>query len=208
MMSTNLRAGRHWLRQCFTSRNRSALAKPMAPHRSAFTLIELILAIALSITLLALIGAAINLYLLQVDASRSRIEEAQLARSVLAMIADDLRATSIYTPQDTSGVASLVAASAKVDVNAIADGKNPGSNVGNGVSGVGGVANAGGTTGGNSNNKSGGSSLGTTGGAGGGSLGGMSGMGGGATGGGSMAMGAENDQTMPLGINGTTEEMY
>ena len=60
--------------------------------------------------LLALIGTAINLYLMQVDASRTRVEEAQLARSILAMIADDLRATSIYQPQDTSAIAQLMAA--------------------------------------------------------------------------------------------------
>ena len=42
------------------------------------TLFELILAIGLSSALLALIGTAINLYLVRVDASRSRVEEAQL----------------------------------------------------------------------------------------------------------------------------------
>src|SRR5262245_3695185 len=94
------------------------------PRRSAFTLFELILAITLSVALLALIGTAINLYLLQVDASRTRTEEAQLARSVLSMIADDVRNTSIYKPQDTSGVAALVAASAKFDADSI-DKQNP-----------------------------------------------------------------------------------
>ena len=87
--------------------------------------VVLILAIALSITLLALIGTAINLYLLRVDAGRNRVEEAQLARSILSMIAQDLRATTIYKPQDTSGVASLVAASAEFDVDSIDD-KSPG----------------------------------------------------------------------------------
>ncbi len=88
-------------------------------NRSGFTLFELILAVALSATLLALIGTAINLYLMRVDASRTRVEEAQLARSVLAMIADDLRATFAYQPQDTSGVAELAASAASYDVDAI-----------------------------------------------------------------------------------------
>src|SRR5438552_2139751 len=56
---------------------------PAPFSRPGFTLFELILAIGLSSALLALIGTAINLYLVRVDASRSRVEEAQLARTVL-----------------------------------------------------------------------------------------------------------------------------
>ena len=70
--------------------------------RSAFTLFELILAIALSATLLALIGTAINLYLVRMDTGRTRVEEAQLARSILATIAADVRATTVYQTQDIS----------------------------------------------------------------------------------------------------------
>jgi type II secretory pathway pseudopilin PulG len=211
MMSTNLRAGRHWLCQCFTSRNRSALTKPAAARRSAFTLIELILAIALSITLLALIGAAINLYLLQVDASRTRIEETQLARSVLAMIADDLRATSIYKPQDTSGIASLVSASSKFDVDSM-DKANPKSGGGSGNGGGSSSGNGGGSGGGNSSGQSSGSGSFSAGGSGMGSAGssaaGMTAMGGASSAGGTAGVGTENDLTMPLGVNGTLEELY
>jgi hypothetical protein len=85
--------------------------------RPAFTLFELILAIALSATLLALIGTAVNLYLLRVDAGRSRVEEAQLARSVLAIIAADVRATTTYQTQDVSAIARLAASAAKFDVD-------------------------------------------------------------------------------------------
>ncbi len=168
-------------------------------HRSAFTLFELILAIALSVALLALIGTAINLYLLQVDASRSHIEEAQLARSILAMVADDLRATSVYKAQDTSGIASLVAASAKFDVDSV-DNQNPGSSGSGGTGGGGGSATGGSSSGGNS---SGGSSSGGSLSGGGSSMGGSS-----AAGGASGAGGSENDLSLPLGINGTVEEMY
>ena len=59
------------------------------PVRAAFTLFELILAIALAAVLLTIIGMAINLYLTRVSMSRDRVEEAQLARSILAMIADE-----------------------------------------------------------------------------------------------------------------------
>jgi hypothetical protein len=86
-------------------------------NRPAFTLFELILAIALSATLLALIGTAVNLYLLRVDAGRSRVEEAQLARSILATIAADVRATTTYQTQDVSAIAQLAAGAAPFDVS-------------------------------------------------------------------------------------------
>ena len=47
-----------------------------------------------------------------------RVEEAQLARSVLAMIADDIRATSIYQKQDTTQLAQLMLASKPFNVDA------------------------------------------------------------------------------------------
>jgi type II secretory pathway pseudopilin PulG len=99
---------------CLHSSSRRSLIRHSSfviPPR-AFTLFELILAIALSATLLGLIGTAINLYLLRVDAGRTRVEEAQLARSILAMIADDIRATTVYEPQDTSAIAQIIASSA------------------------------------------------------------------------------------------------
>lgn len=164
--------------------------------RRAFTLFELILAIALSVALLALIGTAINLYLLQVDASRTRIEETQLARSVLAMIASDLRATSIYKPQDTSGAASLVSASSQFDVDSL-DNPNAPSSPGS-TSGGAGSPSGPSSPGSPSTSGSGASGIGMSGG---------SGLGGSA-GGGAAGTGGENDLTMPLGVNGTVEEIY
>lgn len=87
--------------------------------RSAFTLFELILAIALSATLLALIGTAINLYLVRMDTSRMRVEEAQLARSILATIAADLRAASVYQTQDISAVSQLAMQAVPFDPDTI-----------------------------------------------------------------------------------------
>ena len=78
----------------------------MKTGRPGFTLFEFILAIALAATLLALIGTAINLYLMRIDADRTRVEEAQLARSVLTMIADDIRGATVYQKQDTSAIAA------------------------------------------------------------------------------------------------------
>ncbi len=99
---------------------------PACQKRHAFTLLELILAVALSATLLGLIGTAINLYLSQVDADRTRVEEAQLARSVLAMIADDIRGATIYQPQDTKAIEALMTASTPYNVDDVDKSKKPG----------------------------------------------------------------------------------
>lgn len=65
---------------------------------SAFTLIEVILAIALSAVLLFLLTTAIELYMVRVDTSRGRVESAQLARAILDQMAADLTATRLYAP--------------------------------------------------------------------------------------------------------------
>jgi hypothetical protein len=91
---------------------------PSTPH-AAFTLFEVIIAITLSVTLLALIGTTINLFLTRIDASRNEVEEAQLARSVLTMIANDIRGTTIYKPQDTSSLTALAVITAAFDVDSI-----------------------------------------------------------------------------------------
>jgi prepilin-type N-terminal cleavage/methylation domain-containing protein len=91
----------------------------MKRPQAGFTLFEVILAIALAAVLLTLIGTAINLYLVQVDSGRTRVEEAQLARSILSMIADDIHATTVYKPQDTSGIAALMVKTAAFDPDSI-----------------------------------------------------------------------------------------
>jgi uncharacterized membrane protein YgcG len=147
----------------------------------------LVLAIALSVALVALIGTAIDLYLTQVDSSRTEVEEAQLARSILAMIADDIRAATIYQPQDTSSIAQLLASTSSFDVDAIDDARQGGSG-GGGASGGTGTTSGSGSFG---SSTSGGGSLG-------GLSSGMSSTGGVAT----------VESEMPLGLNGTIDELY
>jgi hypothetical protein len=153
-------------------------------NRAGFTLFELVLAIALSVALVALIGTAINLYLTQIDASRNQVEEAQLARSILAMIADDVRAATIYQPQDTSSIAQLLASTSSFDVDSIDDERQGGSG---GTGGTGTTFGSGSTSG----STSGGGLGGTT--------GGMPSMGG---------QVSEPESAMPLGLNGTINELY
>jgi hypothetical protein len=165
----------------------------MKTRRAGFTLFELILAIALAATLLALIGMAINLYLMRVDADRTRVEEAQLARSVLSMIADDIRGASVYQKQDTSAVAQLMAASTPFNVDSIDSARQSAS-----------AATATGASGANSA-----AALGSlSGGSGASSAAGASGSAGGASSASSQSANQETDDTMPLGLNGSSEEVF
>ena len=69
----------------------------------AFTLLEVVLAIGLAGTVVALLATALDLYLMRVDANRSRVESAQLARALLTQIADDIRAARYGSPSSDSG---------------------------------------------------------------------------------------------------------
>ena len=78
------------------------MLKPAFRYRIArgFTLLEVVLAIGLTGTLLGLLATAIDLYLVRVDANRSKVESAQLARTLLNQIADDIRAVRYYSSEN------------------------------------------------------------------------------------------------------------
>ena len=63
-----------------------------------FTLLEVVLAIGLCGAVMALLATAIDLYLVRIDTSRTQVETAQLARTLLNKIADDLRAVRYSAP--------------------------------------------------------------------------------------------------------------
>lgn len=69
-------------------------------HQDAFTLLEVMLALALTAVIITLIGGAIDMHLRQLSSRRAGIEEAQLARAILRRIADDLRAVVVNRPAD------------------------------------------------------------------------------------------------------------
>ena len=75
----------------------------------AFTLLEVILALALSVFVLAAIAWAIQLHLTALDTRRGDVEESQLARAVLKMIADDLHSVLAYNTVDFSEAAQMAA---------------------------------------------------------------------------------------------------
>jgi hypothetical protein len=55
-----------------------------------------------------LVNMAVDIHLRSLDARRTQLEESQLARSILRMIADDLRGAVQHFEQDTSGIESLL----------------------------------------------------------------------------------------------------
>lgn len=68
-----------------------------------FTLLEIVLAVGLTGAVMALLATAIELYIVRVDTSRSRVESAQLARSLLGMIAGDLKDSRYFSPASQTG---------------------------------------------------------------------------------------------------------
>jgi len=62
---------------------------------------EVMLALALSSLVLAIISTAIDIHLRVLDSGQTQVEEAQLARAVLRQIADDLRSTVRYEPPES-----------------------------------------------------------------------------------------------------------
>jgi type II secretory pathway pseudopilin PulG len=71
--------------------------------RSAFTLIEVVLAIGLTAVVVYLLSTATELYMVNVEASRTRVETAQVARTLLDQIAADLKAARMYSPAAARG---------------------------------------------------------------------------------------------------------
>ncbi|QDU89981.1 hypothetical protein Pla175_33800 [Pirellulimonas nuda] len=97
----------------FTSKHQAGVV------RSGFTLIEVVLAVGLSVILLGLLTMAIDLHLIRVDASRSTVEQATLVRGVFRIVADDFRQAAIGSIQDTAEASELAEASAAFDVDSI-----------------------------------------------------------------------------------------
>jgi type II secretory pathway component PulJ len=70
--------------------------------KKAYTLLEVTLALALTAVILGLIGMAIHVHLGVADKSRVQVDEAQLARTLLQRIAEDLRNAVPFTPEQSS----------------------------------------------------------------------------------------------------------
>ena len=82
-------------------------------RRSAFTLLELMLALGLTTVILLAISMAIDLHLRSFDSRRKYLEESQLAREILNIIANDIRGVVQEYEQDLSSLDQLVVQSAE-----------------------------------------------------------------------------------------------
>lgn len=80
------------------------------PHasRRGFTLLEVLLTLAMSVVLMILIGGAIKFYADDLNLRNMEVREVQVAAAVLQMMEDDLRATLHGTPIDTEALAALL----------------------------------------------------------------------------------------------------
>lgn len=77
-------------------------------NSGGFTLIEVILALFLSVIVLSAITTAIFLHVSVLDKRRGRIERAQLARNILHRMADDIRSAVQYKPVDVSQLEQMM----------------------------------------------------------------------------------------------------
>ncbi len=87
-----------------TQPNASGLRKPRA-----FSLLEVLIALALSVVVIGAISMAVRLHLITLEQQSKKIEYKQIARSVLMMVSNDLRNAVQYKPIDYSVLEELAA---------------------------------------------------------------------------------------------------
>jgi hypothetical protein len=91
-------------------------ARSLHPRRQrrrsfAFTLLELMLSLSLTAVVLITVNMAVSLNLRLFESRRSYLEESQLAREVLRLVADDIRGAVAPHEQDVSSVMQLLSSS-------------------------------------------------------------------------------------------------
>ena len=85
------------------------MISPSTKTRPAgFTLLELLLALALTAVVSILIGGLVQLFLVNGTRGRDSVRQSQMARAILNMIAEDVRSTVRYYPYDTSGLQQML----------------------------------------------------------------------------------------------------
>jgi prepilin-type N-terminal cleavage/methylation domain-containing protein len=178
--------------------NACSVASPNTRH--AFTLLEVLLAIAISVLVMAIVGTAMFFQLQVVDSSRAEVEKAQLARALMQNIADDLRNVVRYEPQDVS---SLALGGLTQDAAAAAAGA---ANATGGTGGTGSTSGGGASTSGGSGSKTsaGGSGAGGTGGGGTSGGSGSKTSGGGTSGGGASGGGSSSSSQGTTGSSSSS----
>ncbi len=87
---------------------RAALRSAMHGRRLGFTLLEVILALALSVLVIGAMGYAIYFHLRVLEDQRNRVEQALVARGLMQLMATDIRAGVQYKPIDMSQLEALL----------------------------------------------------------------------------------------------------
>lgn len=80
--------------------------------RRGFSLLEMLLTLAMSVVLMGLISEAIRFYGRQMDGADEDFRRVQLATKILQMIEDDLRMASVTRPVDTAPLSEVLTAAA------------------------------------------------------------------------------------------------
>lgn len=86
--------------------------RPFTHRRAAFTLLEVLLTLSMSVVLMALIGGAIQFYGREMTQHDEEIRRVQLAASVMQMIEDDLRCALHGEPLDAAPLGELLSSAA------------------------------------------------------------------------------------------------
>lgn len=97
-----------------SQRGRRVAAKPgrRPAVRGGFSLLELLLTLALAVVLMSMVGAAFSFYATRLDVRDTDVRRVQLAQAILSMIADDLRG-AIHPPEfDDAALSALLASAA------------------------------------------------------------------------------------------------
>ena len=94
-----------------------AVKRSKSRLRRALTLLELILALSLTVLVLMTIGMAIDMHFRMLDVRRTNVEEAVEIRSILNIISKDVGGVMLYVPPDTSGLDAVTGNSATAAAN-------------------------------------------------------------------------------------------
>lgn len=82
-------------------------------RRSGYTLLEVLLALGLTVVIFAAIAAGIRLHLVSIARQQQKIEQRQIARSLLTTIGKDIRSAVLYRANDYSGLENIYATQQK-----------------------------------------------------------------------------------------------
>ena len=78
------------------------------PQKRGYSLLELILSLALTVVVTAIIAQSINLYMLQLARQQARVERRLIAQNSLAMMGNDIRAAIQFKATDFGGLNTLL----------------------------------------------------------------------------------------------------